>query len=82
MEPQDRADHSMIVVRMTAALALIAVALLVSACSRQADEQPPQPTPRPNLRADSERLQSAINKAAAQRKQDSSPAPTATPQVP
>jgi hypothetical protein len=62
-----------------AILTLLAALIATAACSRSPDAASAQPTPRPNLRADADRLQNAINKAAEQRKQQSSPAPTASP---
>jgi nitrous oxide reductase accessory protein NosL len=57
-------------------LPLIALFLVTAGCSRA--KEPAAPTPPPNLRADAERLQGAINKAAEQRRQQA-PSPTAAP---
>ncbi len=56
---------------------LLVCSFALGACSRSENTTSAQPTATPNLRADAERLQNAINKAAEQRKQQgASPSPS------
>lgn len=60
----------------------LAASLFVGCSRRKENVDPASPTPPPDLRADSERVQEAINRTAAKRAQSTpiaSPSPTSPP---